>query len=185
MIEHNGKMYARVSEVLQPLVDFGGADPEVVAKKATVGTNVHEAINEELGGGFPVLGAKERGYFKSWQKWNSILKPAFLETEMRYYDDKLRLTGCIDGLIQLQGEKEATLIDYKTSVQESPIVWPMQAHLYHHLLINAGKEIAPKFIFLKLDRYSELPKAFVYKFDVNLMGKCLQAVKEFWRKQKQ
>lgn len=185
MLTHNGKKYARVSEVLQPFVDFGSIDQDTLERKAALGTRVHEALNHEIKGNFPVVGVQEQGYFQSFELWRAAIQPTFLTTEERMYCDQKMLTGCIDALIKLEGEKEAVLIDWKTSVAESPITWPMQAHLYHYLVAASGRRIASRFLFIKLDRHGKLPKVFQYKFDPNLMVKCLQAVDNFWEKENQ
>jgi hypothetical protein len=181
MLEHNGKKYARVSEILRPFCNFDGIDQEVLSNKASLGTKVHAAIYDSLNGDCPLVCEKSLPYVQSFEKWRTRLNPIFLECEVRYYDDKRMLTGCIDGLIQLHGEKKAILVDYKTSVQESPITWPLQAHLYYYLLQSAGKEISPRFLFLKLDRYGDLPRIFEYKFDANILAHGMQAVDNFWK----
>lgn len=182
MLEYKGKKYARVSEILSPFTDFSGIAEEVLNRKAALGSRIHEAINQEIEGYMPIVDLNELGYFKSFNKWRKAIQPTFLETEKRYYCDKKMISGCLDALITIEGEKEAVLVDFKTSAQESPIVWPMQAHLYHYLLTEAGKILAPRFLFIKLDRYGDLPRVFQYKFDPNLRVKCLQAVDDFWRK---
>lgn len=181
MLEHKGKVYARVSDILKPFVNFGDIPEEVLHSKAALGTRVHDAIHQEINGEFPVMAGKEGGYFKSFEKWRKALNPLFLESEVRYYCDTKMITGCIDALIKLEGEEKAILIDFKTSAQESPITWPMQAHLYHYLIAGAHKPIAPRFLFIKLDRYGNLPKVFEYKLDSNLEKKCFQAIDDFWK----
>ena len=181
MWEHNQKLYARVSDILKPFTDFGSIDPEVLKRKAALGTRVHEAIKQEIEGDLPVVGIHESGYFQSFELWRAAINPVFSESEKRYYCDAKMLTGCIDALIKIEGEKEAVLVDFKTSAQESPVTWPMQAHLYHYLLTESGKTVAPRFLFIKLDRFGGLPKVFQYKFDSNVRAKCLQAIDDFWK----
>jgi hypothetical protein len=185
MWEMNGKSYARVSDVIKPFVDFGTIPEEVLKRKAILGTHIHDAINQEINGNFPVLAVQEKGYMQSFYKWRDRILPIFIESEMRYYCDKIMITGCIDALIKLQGKEEAILVDFKTSAQESPIVWPMQGHLYHYLLRESGKTLAPRMLFIKLDRFGAIPKVFQYKFDNNLMNRCLQAAEDFWIKNKE
>lgn len=183
MWEHNGKVYARVSDIIKPFVDFGGIDEEVLNRKAVIGTRVHKAIDEEIRGDLPILTGKEIGYFQSFNKWRHAVNVKFLETEKRYYCDTKRITGCVDCLVEFQGENVAVLVDFKTSAQESPVTWPMQAHLYYYLATASGKKLAPRFLFIKLDRFGDLPKVFQYKFDNNLMNRCLQAIDSYWEKQ--
>jgi hypothetical protein len=182
MLSHNGKNYARVSEVISPFADFSGIDPEVLDRKARLGTQVHEIIKDDIDGKFPIVTPDSLGYFQSYEKWTENVRPVFLESETRYYDEAKMLTGCIDALVKLHGEEEAVLVDFKTSAQQSPITWPMQAHLYQHLLKVNGKPTAPRFLFLKLDKTGALPQVFQYKFDPNILRKCYQAIEDFWGK---
>lgn len=182
MIVHNGKEYARVSDILKQFNDFSGINEEVLRVKAALGTNVHDAIDDDIQGNYPAVLPNGIGYFESFQKWRSHVCPTFIESEVRYYDDKRMITGRIDALVKLQGENEAVLTDFKTSAQESPITWPMQAHLYYHLLTMAGKKVAPRFLFLKLDKYGNLPKVFEYKLCQNILNKCYNAIDEFWER---
>lgn len=180
MWEFNGKLYARVSDVIKPYVDFSMIPEDVLNRKAALGTRVHKVIEEEIKGAFPVISHEESGYFQSFEKWRHALSPIFIETERRYYCDERRITGCVDGIIELKGDKEAVLVDFKTSAQESPISWPMQAHLYHYLISLTGKKLADRVLFLKLDRYGYLPKVYQYPITENMMTKCFNAVDSFW-----
>ncbi len=182
MLQHNGKWYARVSDILKPFVDFSAIPPEILERKAALGTRVHDVINQEIQGNLPVVGLQEQGYFQSFELWRSKLKPVFLDTEKRMYCDKKMLTGCIDAVVELEGHQEAVLIDWKTSVSESPISWPMQAHLYYYLLQMNGVLIGNNFLFIKLDRNGNLPKVYQYKFDNKIFDTCMQAIDSFWDK---
>lgn len=179
LIEFEGKYYARVSSVVAPFTDFDGIDKEVLNRKAMTGTQVHKTIQDEIEGNLPLPRGKIVGYFQSFEKWRVGIKPTFLESEVRYYCDKKLLTGCIDALIKLEGEEKAILVDFKTSVQESP-TWIMQAHLYYYLMIQNGKQISKRFIFVKLDKDGGLPKVFQYKFEERIMDHCLRCTDKFW-----
>ena len=184
MLEFEGKIYARVSDIIRPFVNFGGIPEEVLNRKAALGTRVHEAIENEIKGDMPVVGLQEEGYFKSFDKWRAIVEPRFIETEKRYYCGEKMLSGCIDAIAKLEGEEKGVLIDFKTSAQESPVTWPMQAHLYKYLVNRAGIEVADRFLFLKLGKYGEMPTVYQYKFDNNLFNKCMQAIESYWESQK-
>ena len=187
MYLHEGKLYARVSEVIRPFLDLGKMedDPDYkqnFERKGILGTQVHEAIKDELDGLMPVLPPKSRGYFKSWDKWNKAIDPIFVKKETRFFCQRKLLTGCIDALVTLPGDDRPTLADWKTSATESPVTWPMQAHLYYYLLNANGIDVNPRFLFVKLDRYGNLPKVFQYRLDDNLMSRCIEAVDDFWKK---
>ncbi len=179
MIEYQGKKFARVSEVLQPFTNFEGIDKKILERKAIVGTRVHEAIADDIKGDFPIILPELLGYFKSYEKWRTQISPVFLEAERRYYDHEKRITGQIDALIKLQGEEGAVLIDFKTSVAESP-TWIMQAHLYSHLLALSGKPVSNRYLFIKLSKDGALPIVFHYRFNHNIHQKCMQAIDDFW-----
>lgn len=182
MLEFNGKLYVRVSEVIRPFASFEGIPEEVLNRKAAIGTRVHNAIQQEIEGEMPIIGLECHGYVQSFEKWRKAVLPSFLKTEVRCYCDKKMLTGCIDAIVNLDGEKEAVIVDWKTSVNESPITWPMQAHLYHYLLSKDNIPLAPRFLFVKLDKSGALPKVFQYKFDGSILKSCLQAVDDFWER---
>jgi ATP-dependent exoDNAse (exonuclease V) beta subunit len=180
MLTHNGKPYARVSEVLQPFTNFDGISQETLERKAAIGTRIHQAVQDDIEGNFPIIVPQELGYFNSFEQWRAAMNPVFVKTEMRHYCEKKMLTGCIDALVKLEGEEKAILVDWKTSVSESP-TWVMQAHLYGYLLTDAGEEIAPRYLFVKLDKSGKMPKVFEYKFNSSMLSRCLQAVDDFWK----
>ena len=184
MLEYNGKPYARVSEILSPFVNFQGIPPEVLERKAIIGTHVHKAIEQEIEGDFPTVFPHEVGYFQSFEKWRNVVSPNFVRNEMRCYCHEKMLTGCIDALVKLDGEKEAILVDWKTSAVESPITWPLQGHMYTYLLQQNGFTVAPRFLFVKLDKSGNMPKVFEYKFNSNTLQRCFQAIDDFWEAQK-
>jgi len=183
MIEHEGKIYARVSDILKPFSNFSHIDPLVLEKKRNIGSHVHDAIHADIMGDFPLLWGEATGYFKSYERWKEAISPIFLQSEQRYFDDKKMITGCIDGLIQLQGHELPILVDFKTSAAESP-AWILQGHLYHYLLKSEGRIASPRMFFLKLRRDGALPTLFEYKYSKNLMAKCNRAIDNFWKNEK-
>lgn len=152
-----------------------------MSAKQRLGTKVHDAIHDCINGEFPLACEKSIPYLQSFEQWRARINPVFIESEVRYYDDHRMITGCIDTLVKFEGEEKAVLIDFKTSAQENPVTWPLQAHLYYYLLKSSGKEIAPRFLFLKLDRYGDVPHVFQYKFDANILARAMQAVDDFWK----
>lgn len=180
MIKHKGKDYVRVSQVLQPHTDFSHIPPSVLQNKADIGTRTHDAIHDFLLDKFPVLDEDTEPYFESFHRWYTRMTPLFVETEKRYFDDELMLTGCVDGVIELIPNKP-TLIDFKTSVSESP-TWIMQAHLYYYLALS--RHLEHEFLFIKLAKNGTLPKVFTYKYNAKMLNKCLGHVREFWEKHK-
>ena len=195
MIEHNGKMYARVSDILKPFTGYDNWSEEMLAKrdkKAILGTGVHKAISDDIEGHFPIPPNGGNGYYKSFCKWREQIKPIFIQNEKRYFCDKLMITGQIDSLIGLSHntinpntiQLLPILIDYKTSVAENKVTCPMQAHLYNYLLAENGIIVSPRYLFLKLDRNGNDPQLFEYRWNANTNAKCLNAVDKFWDKNK-
>lgn len=185
MIEHNGKMYARVSEILSPFNDFSKIDPSVLANKAKIGSCVHQAIADDIKGEFPAVGEEAIGYFESYEAWRLQIKPTFLKSEIRYLDQDLMLTGQIDALIDIPNKSMLpTLVDFKTSAQESREVWPMQGHLYGYLLFKNGIMVEPRYLFVRLNKYGNLPDVFEYHYSANTYARCMDAVENFWKKNK-
>ena len=176
MIIHNGRQYARVSDILKPFCDFSNIDEAVLNNKARIGTEVHQAINDDICQEFPMVPVAAQGYLDSYFKWKERLLPSFSMAETRLFCDEKMITGQIDTLVKFEGENGLVLVDFKTSAQESPIVWPMQAHLYHYLLIKNGWNVSSRFLFVKLDKNGKLPTVFQYIFDQNVRAKCMDAI---------
>lgn len=179
MIFHNGKEYARVSDILKPFCNFDHIDPFVLQNKANIGTRVHEAIADDVVGDFPCPGIKGIGYFESYVKWKESVKPLFVLSEKRMFCDEKMITGQIDGLIEV-GSK-VVLVDFKTSVKESKETWPMQAHLYAHLLRANGFSFYPEYHFVKLNKLGLLPDIFEYKYCPIIHKKCMDSIDKFWK----
>lgn len=181
MLEYQGIQYARVTEVLKPFTSFDHIDPVVLQRKAELGSHVHDAIHDCCRGEAPVLTANAYGYFESFQHWKDVIKPEFIRLEQRLYCKSLRLTGQLDALVKMPYEDLPVILDYKTSSQESPTVWPMQAHLYNQLLKANGISCSDRFLFLKLNKDGKPPAAFVYYFDAYTHQVCMKAVHDFWK----
>lgn len=167
--------YTRVSSILQQWDTFGHIDKEVLARKAALGTRVHEAIDDHHEGIYTPLEYAEAGYFDSYCKWEEEVKPKIIHNEARYYCDKLMITGQVDAIIEMPGDKLPVLVDYKTSANESPKMWPLQACYYYYLAKENGVELSTRLIFLKLDRAGDFPKVCEYRYSKKLWEVCLSA----------
>ena len=184
MFEHDGKMYARVSDVIRPFCSFGHIDPVVLANKARIGTEVHKLIADDLDDEFVVPTDETRGYFSSYLKWKEEINPIFREWETRYFCNESMLTGQIDAIIQMPNEFAPILLDFKTSVQESPITWNMQGHLYRYLLLKNKINIGDRFLFIRLNKEGLFPFVHSYNFNHVIHNKCLAAIEDFWKSEK-
>lgn len=150
-------------------------DIDVLENKANIGTNVHTAIEAHLDGFTVPLEEREQLYFDSFRKWQESSQVEVVEKEDRYYDDELMITGKIDALVKFPGSEDLILLDFKTSAQESPKMWPLQAVMYYYLLKKNGKKISDRLLFLKLDRYGNKAKLFEYQYTEDLFKVCLAA----------
>ncbi len=177
MIEHGGKTYARVSSVIKPYSDYDFDNCPFSKRKALIGTDVHQAISDDILEDFPSPSVEGLPYFESYEAWKECINPIFINSEQRFFDDILRITGQIDCIIRL-GEEEL-LVDFKTSTSESP-TWEMQAHLYHYLITASGKSISDRMLFVKLSPFGKVPQVFSYQFSPNILNKCKIAVEKFW-----
>lgn len=182
MIVHEGKNYARVSDILRPFNNFGHIDPSVLENKARIGTSAHQAIADDIAGEFPCPDKDSMGYFKSYEMWRDKVHPTFLQSEKRYFDGYRMITGQIDALITFSEINFfPVLVDFKTSSVESKEVWPMQAHLYALLLATNQIQVSPKYLFIKLDKHGSLPAVYEYSWDRNIHAKCMDAIDSFWQ----
>lgn len=179
MFVHDGKEYARVTEILQVFCDFSHIDPVVLGRKQIIGTMTHKAIEDWIMGNFPILSPSIEGYFTSFLKWHDILKCDFGMSEHRFFCEEKRITGQIDCLVNIRGEKLPVMVDFKTSAQESSS-WVLQGHLYRYLLEKNGIESSPRMLFLKLEPTGKIPRVFEYKFEQNTLYKCFDAIENFW-----
>ncbi len=128
--------YVRVSTILAAYQDFSHIDPEVLARKCVIGTEVHSAIESHFKKEFcPISsGAKEyMGAFKSALNGEfGDYNPKLLEQRM--YSLELKTTGKIDMLAET--EEGRVLVDYKTSAKVNLPVWSLQMAMYGLLLAH-------------------------------------------------
>lgn len=176
--------YTRISEILSHLNTYADINPQVLNRKAKIGTEVHESINAFLNDIHLPVSDQAEGYFQSWKFWNELASPTFCFSEERFYDDSLMITGCVDGIITFPYSKSMHVIDYKTSASENQITWPLQATFYHYLASKAGLSVSEKIMFVKLDKSGKSPKIFEYTYTPNLFKKCMEALESFRNSQK-
>ena len=126
--------YTRVSEIIGffKAVQLAQIDPDTLRKKAHLGTNVHAAIAGDDDGIYVPLNEKEMGYFESYKIWRRECDLKLIHDIPRLYCDKFKITGSVDCLGQYD-QKSLFLIDFKTTVKEDPIGWPLQGMFYHYL----------------------------------------------------
>ena len=177
-MEKDGKKYTRVSTIIQY---FKKMEPKfnqiplfILEKKGKLGTEVHKAIEANFKDEFYPLDEKASGYYESFEKWKEDKlkkKFEFLKSEQRFFDEKNKITGCIDLLIIQPGKTLPSIVDFKTSVEEDKIYWPLQGSFYFDLTECACEE---EIFFVKLDKKGDFPEEFSYKY--NSLVKALKEV---------
>ena len=131
--------YTRVSQIIGQWNQFAHIDPDVLANKCRIGTEVHEKIAAECEGIFIESSEDTKGYVGSWLKWVKRYNEEgeYVATEQRYYCDELMITGAVDAIIEI-GDL-TVIVDYKTSAKANPKTWALQGAFYHYL-VNKNRE---------------------------------------------
>lgn len=157
--------YRRVSDVISVMnTGLLNINPEILAAKAEIGTNVHAAIAEyiEIGTVTDKLTEREFAYFESFRSWYENgdrlgISKNILHIETRLYDSDKMITGCIDGI--LKKDDKLFLVDWKTSVSANKLTWPTQAAFYVQLIRRNGLcDIDDEVCFLKLAKTGDDPQ---------------------------
>lgn len=134
--------YPRVTDILtvrtKAVLDTIPA--ETLAHAADRGSKVHalcEGYAKKLW--LPEIDEECKPYFESFKLWWDSHADSVIITELRLYDDDLKVTGQIDILAKTKSGS-LVLIDLKTSATESK-TWAVQLAAYDHLLKNRGYEV--------------------------------------------
>ena len=181
MIEHNGKQYARVTEIIAS-DEYDHIDSGVLERAQIRGTQIHNAIADELWGSLALYDPAYTGYMQSWRRWHERSNiDSIVLTESRLYDDELMITGQIDLLAQC-GDK-VILYDWKTSVNPSQ-AWEYQATMYIYLLRVNGFSVIDTAYFLRLKKDGTDPKLSIYPYNSSTMDICRDMVRRFWDEEK-
>lgn len=146
----NGEYYPSVTYVLSYypkgkhfedwLKKVGYSSEHIVKKAGEQGTQVHEMIESYLEGEeLTFLGAHGRPIYHPdvWQmflrfvEWWELYNPTLIETEVHLFSDKLKVAGTCDMVceIEINGEKQLWIIDYKTS-NHLQTVYDLQTSVY-------------------------------------------------------
>ena len=123
--------YIRVSDILSIFQAYAHVDRKRLKKAQDTGTIVHKAIECFYEDEFSPIPKAVLGYFESFLKWNDKVRPTPLILEKRYYDDELLVTGRVDMIADINGEK--VLVDFKTGSWEHRDIWNLQADFYKWL----------------------------------------------------
>lgn len=167
--------YFRVSEILWFVSGLTDIDPEIIRRAAERGGKVHLHCDALIEGfGLKQMDEDVKGYVESALQWIETKK--FVNKPKRFYCDKYKITGEIDGLYETQ-EDGITLFDFKTSQKESK-TWPLQLSAYAYLARETGIAIE-KIEIIHLSKKGHYPKVLPYKEDLELFLKCLEIYRHF------
>lgn len=168
--------YLRVTQVLSIFSGLHKVDPEILAKAAERGTQVHKIIEAlECNLGVDDIPLHLKPYIDSYEEWS--FDKEFISKPDRFYCDELKITGDLDAVYK-KG-KDLVLVDYKTPEKESR-TWKMQATAYAYLARKSGYDIS-KVEFVKLSKTGKEPKVFVYEEDFPLFLKMLECYRYFFK----
>jgi len=126
--------YTRVSSVLQPYVDFGGASVSRVQYAAERGSEIHFICLDymALNLWYPHLIPVEfQGYLNSFQIFLDQMVEEVVAVEIRLYDDVYQYTGRLD-LILVMKYEGLVLLDLKTPIKRAR-TWAAQLASYGNL----------------------------------------------------
>jgi len=120
-------------------VDFSAIPPAVLQNAAERGSRVHTAIAKHLAGEYCVIEDDIAGYYEAAMLFlkRSVEDIFFFETRLTCHT--FGFTGQVDLGCRLRGDKEGTIIDWKTSVATSKS-WELQTSAYMYLAKEAYPE---------------------------------------------
>ena len=138
----DGHILPSVSDIFSPLEDFSKVNPEVLRRKAKIGSLVHE-YTELLDYGEEIHGfeveEEVRGYVLSYSRFLHDYSPEWTAIEKPLYSEEFNFAGTLDRLGIIDGRK--TLVDIKTASSVTPrtkISWAAKLQAYSVLL---GEEV--------------------------------------------
>lgn len=156
--------FTRVTTPLSVFNDFSMITPAVLQNACLRGTMVHNYCSLYAEGEyFPEPSEALGGYISSYTNWFDRMVDEVLLVEQRFYNDPLRLTGAIDLVAVVSGDKSPSIIDIKTcSVKSS--TWNLQLSAYKWLYnsdLNMGIK-AERRIVVQLNKEGKPPKIHEY-----------------------
>jgi len=173
LIEHGGKRYRRVTEVISN-GEYDHIDSEVIRRAQIRGTQIHNAIADELSGEMALFDPAHSCYMQSWRRWyENTSFESFPLIEKRLFDDELMITGQID-LLAVSGGIPI-LYDWKTSANPSAS-WEYQAVFYIYLLRQNGYSVSDQAYFVRLQKDGLLPRLSLFSYRDETMDICRRMV---------
>jgi hypothetical protein len=166
--------FVRVSSILKSLNNYDGIDEAVLNRKKNIGSVLHNAIHAHSLGYFPLLAPEEVGYMQSFLKWIDLTGFDFVKCEIRLYDQKLKITGCIDAIITDPDTGKNFIVDFKTTAAANLNYWQHQGAFYHYLASLNSIEVGDEFRFVQLRKDGKLPRVHSFTMSELLWRHCLK-----------
>lgn len=115
-----GRAVPSVTTIMKPLFDFSGISPEVLARKAELGTAVHTACELDDCGDLDESSLHESvvPYLNAYRSFKASQQPEVIYSELRVYNEAHGYAGTLDLFCAIRGV--LWLIDIKTTAQISP-----------------------------------------------------------------
>jgi hypothetical protein len=172
--------YSRVTTVLSPFSGMKKIPQHILKIAGERGHKVHEictAMMEEIG--LSTFEPPFKGYIDSFDRWRE--GKDFIERPERFYCDKYKITGEIDGIYEEKGK--LVLIDIKTSAKENK-TWHLQGSAYSYLCKENGYDIS-RIEFIQLSKDGNDATIYSYKENFKLFLKCLEVYELFFKEEKE
>lgn len=109
-----GQIVPGVTSILQPLVDFSGIPPAVLAAKADLGTRVHLACELDDQDDLDEASVEDdvAPYLAAYRRFRAEVRPEILLNEHRVYHKTWNYCGTLDRVMRIQGL--TYVVDLKT-----------------------------------------------------------------------
>lgn len=137
-----GVQIPSVTTIMKPLSQeyYRGINQEVLEKAAQKGTAVHNAIENFLNYGIEDIDEAHAGYFEAFKKWKAEWDVKLIKTERKVYHKTFRYAGTVDLICEEKGV--ITMVDFKTTVNLSPMLLGVQLEAYRRALESHGEKIS-------------------------------------------
>lgn len=178
--------YVRVSEVVGQWNDYGNIPKHILESAAIRGSYVHSAIKMHINEDCTLpLNPEYEPYYQSYLRFRDSTNLEIIQSEKRYYSDVLGLTGEIDAIVVTPWSTQPMILDWKTSLNESPANWRLQGGLYRIIAEENGiTNLSTNIMFIKLDKFGDSPSLHMYEYDEDLEDFCYSSVVTYFARKR-
>lgn len=175
--------YTRITEIVAQFADFSSIRPEVLEKAAERGTRVH-GFCELYVKRYLMLDMVDKEaapYFFAFKEWFDEFVEEVAFSEKRLYCDSHMITGQIDLMARIRGDKSFSLLDIKTPQSAAPY-WRLQTAAYQHLARANGHQCQRRII-LQLPKSGSRLKVIEHTNEQKDYSDFLDALQKFREKE--